>query len=74
MRSVEGFSDKELRRHSGARPRNLRTILYHKAEVPGIQSGGSRLREGEKPQWRLGSLDVKTAFLYAELNEEEDGI
>ena len=24
--------------------------------------------------WGIGSLDVKTAFLYAELDEEEDGI
>eukprot|EP00974_Lingulodinium_polyedra_P076729 7428318-Lingulodinium_polyedra.AAC.1 len=49
-------------------------ILYHKAEVPGTQSEASRLRGGGRSPWSLGSLDVKTAFLYAELNEEEDGI
>eukprot|EP00974_Lingulodinium_polyedra_P059211 5703485-Lingulodinium_polyedra.AAC.1 len=49
MRSVEGFSDKELRKHLGARPRNLRTILYHKAAVFGTQSEASRLREGGRP-------------------------
>ena len=29
---------------------------------------------GADKGWSVGSLDVKTAFLYAELNEEEDGI
>ena len=29
---------------------------------------------GAKEDWSVGSLYLKTAFLYAELNEEEHGI
>ena len=29
---------------------------------------------GQMRKWGIGSLDVKTVFLYAELVEEEDGV
>ena len=29
---------------------------------------------GEIQKWSVGALDVKTAFLYAELVDEEDGV
>eukprot|EP00974_Lingulodinium_polyedra_P031757 3058849-Lingulodinium_polyedra.AAC.1 len=70
MESVEGAPEEECHQDFDGRPRNMKTILHYKQA--GSRSGVSQSSEGK--QWSLGSLDVKTAFLYAELNEEEDGI
>eukprot|EP00974_Lingulodinium_polyedra_P067860 6569819-Lingulodinium_polyedra.AAC.1 len=70
MRPVEGLSELELHIHLDGRPRHLKTILYHK--VPRSHSGVSQLSDGARPTWSLGSLDVNTVCLYAELIEEED--
>eukprot|EP00974_Lingulodinium_polyedra_P068127 6596970-Lingulodinium_polyedra.AAC.1 len=81
MESVEGVPEEECIEYlldRGGRPRKIKTILYYKgpratASSAAIATKGNPVTpEGEK--WSLGSLDVKTAFLYAELNEEEDGI
>ena len=34
----------------------------------------TRLALGAEKGWSIGSIDLQTAFRYAELNEEEDGI
>ena len=47
--------------------------LQNRAEVPNTYEMRTSALGAEKG-WRVGSLDVKTAFLDAELNEEEDGI
>eukprot|EP00974_Lingulodinium_polyedra_P012058 1163911-Lingulodinium_polyedra.AAC.1 len=65
MIPAEGLSELELHRHLGGRRRHLKTILYCKVS----QLGGEI-----RPTWSFGSLSVKTAFLYAELIEEEDGV
>eukprot|EP00975_Prorocentrum_lima_P023770 5002814-Prorocentrum_lima.AAC.1 len=64
MESVDGVPEAECLQDCGGRPRKLTTILHYK--TTGSARAGAT--------WSLGSLDVKTAFLYAELNEEEDGI
>ena len=70
MESVEGVPEEECHQDFDGRPRNMQTILHYKRA--GSRSGVSQSSEGK--QWSLGSLDAKTTFLYAELNEEEDGI
>eukprot|EP00974_Lingulodinium_polyedra_P104792 10145623-Lingulodinium_polyedra.AAC.1 len=70
MESVEGVPEEECQQDFDGRPRKLKTILHYKQA--GSRNGASQPSEGKR--WSLGSLDVKTAFLYAELNEEEDGI
>ena len=47
--------------------------IYNRAEVPSTFEMRTRLALGTEQEWSIVSLDVKTAFLYAELNEEEDG-
>ena len=48
--------------------------LKNRAEVPNTFEMRTLLALGAERGWSVGSLDVKTAFLYAELIEEEDGI
>ena len=71
-------------------PSSIAKGLENRAEVPStfemrtllaLGGLGGRVRAGFPGQpgdqvlpWSVGSLDVKTAFLYAELIEEEDGI
>ena len=71
-------------------PGSIANDIHNRAEVPttfelrtllALGSLGEQVtawNHGEpasqRQPWSLGALDVKTAFLYAELNEEEDGI
>ena len=48
--------------------------LQNRAEVPNTFEMRTLVPLGDEKGWSVGSLDVKTAFLYAELNEEEYGI
>ena len=48
--------------------------LDNRAEVPSTFEMRTMLALASDKGWSVCSLDVKTAFLYAELNDEEDGI
>ena len=48
--------------------------LKNRAEVPSTFEMRTILALGQRHAWGVGSLDVSTAFLYAELVEEEDGV
>ena len=48
--------------------------MKNRAEVPRTFEMMTMLAIGQMRKWGIGSLDVKTAFLYAELVEEEDGV
>ena len=47
--------------------------IDNRAEVPSTFAIRTLLALGAEQAWSIGSMGVKTAFLYAELNEEEDG-
>ena len=55
-------------------PGSVGEDLQNRAEVPSTYGVRTLLAIGAEKGWSSGSLDVKTAFLYAELNVEEDGI
>ena len=46
----------------------------NRAEVPSTFEMKTLLTLAERENWVVGALDIKTAFLHAELNDEEDGI
>ena len=46
----------------------------NRAEVPGGSEMRTVIALGATNGWSVGSLDVKTAFLHAPMNDEEDGI
>ena len=46
----------------------------NRAEVPSTFEMKTLLAMAEKENWVVGALDIKTAFLHAELDDEEDGI
>eukprot|EP00975_Prorocentrum_lima_P035312 7417001-Prorocentrum_lima.AAC.1 len=46
----------------------------NRAEVRGSMDFRTFLAIASKKQWSIGGLDVKTAFLYAPLDPEEDRI
>ena len=48
--------------------------LKNRAEVPSTFEMRTILVLGQMKKWGLGSLDVKTSLMYAELVEEEDGV
>ena len=48
--------------------------LQNRAEVPNTYAMRTLLALGAEKGWSIGSIDAKTAFLYAELNAAEDGI
>merc|ERR1712026_570679 len=48
--------------------------LKNRAEVPSTFEMRTIVALGQRRAWGVGSLDVSTAFLYAELVEEEDGV
>ena len=48
--------------------------MKNRAEVPRTFEMRTMLAIGQMRKWGIGSLDVKTAFLYAELVEKEDGV
>ena len=52
----------------------LRTLLALGSLGEQVSAWGHGSPECRKQPWSLGALDVNTAFLYAELIEEEDGI
>ena len=55
-------------------PGSVGKDLRNRAEVPNTFEMRTLLALGAERSWSIGSLDVKTAFLYADLIEEEDGI
>ena len=55
-------------------PGSVGKDVGNRAEVPSTFEMRTLLALGVDKGWSIGSLDVKTAFLYAELDEEEDGI
>ena len=46
----------------------------NRAEVPATFEMKTLLTLAEKENWVVGALDIKTAFLHADLDDEEDGI
>ena len=47
--------------------------IEHRAEVPDTLEMRIMLTPGTEKGWSIGSLDVKSAFLPADLNEGDDG-
>ena len=46
----------------------------NRAEVPATYEMKTMLTLAELKNWEIGALDIKTAFLYAELNDKDDGV
>ena len=48
--------------------------VQNRAEVPATYEMKSLLTMAESQDWKVGALDIKTAFVHAELDDEEDGV
>ena len=55
-------------------PGSVGKDLQSRDEIPNTYDMRALLALGAEKGWSIGSLDVNTAFLYAELNDAEDGI
>ena len=55
-------------------PNSVGKDLENRSEVPSTFEMRTMLALASSNNWSVGTLDVKTAFLYAELDDEEDGM
>ena len=46
----------------------------NRAEAPSTYEMKTLLTLATKEEWKIGALDISTAFLHAELDDKEDGI